>query len=249
MAQLSRPIRVNDSPSRRYASLAMSERRQRIIERAHAILGEGGVQALTIARLSREAGVAPRTIYRLFNDKDGVVLATVSDRLHEVREAIAREARDYSIEQVFDELDWMVSEMHRDDQYARVVIAFFFSTEPHVAAIRELRSVAYNRFRNWLDVEVERGNCYQKIDLERVAQEHVASEFYVYHRWAIGTIDDRICALELRCSFLKTALLVLNEPVRGLYFELLVRHQRELGPADPVEFIPGDGMGPLKGSA
>jgi AcrR family transcriptional regulator len=218
MAQLSRPIRVNDSPSRRYASLAMSERRQRIIERAHAILGEGGVQALTIARLSREAGVAPRTIYRLFNDKDGVVLATVSDRLHEVREAI-------------------------------VVIAFFFSTEPHVAAIRELRSVAYNRFRNWLDVEVERGNCYQKIDLERVAQEHVASEFYVYHRWAIGTIDDRICALELRCSFLKTALLVLNEPVRGLYFELLVRHQRELGPADPVEFIPGDGMGPLKGSA
>lgn len=249
MTGLPHPPELNDSAPRRYASIGMVKRRERIIKRAHTILGEGGVQALTISRLSREANVAPRTIYRLFKDKEGVVLATVSDRLHEVREAIARKARDYSIEQVFDELDWMVSEMHRDDEYARVVIAFFFSTEPHVAAIRELRSVAYNRFRNWLDVQVERGHCCREMDLERVAQEHVASEFYVYHRWAIKAINDKQCALELRCAFLKTALLVLNEAARRPYLELLVRHQRELGPADPIEFIPEDGLGPLKGRA
>ena len=249
MTSPSPAIAAVKSTARKYASVGMSQRRQRIIQCAHAILGEGGVQALTIDRLSREAEVAPRTIYRLFNDKDGVVLATVSDRLHEVREAIARKRRDYSIQQVFDELDWMVSEMHRDDEYARVVIGFFFSTEPRVAAIRELRSVAYNRFRNWLDVEIELGHCCDEIDLERVAQEHVASDFYVYHRWAIGAVTGERCALELRCAFLKTAIFVLSEPTRAQYLTLLVQHQRLLGAADPEEFIPEDGLGPVKGKA
>lgn len=241
--------KIPKSGERKYASVGMSERRQRIIERAHSILGEGGVQALTIDRLSRESEVAPRTIYRLFKDKEGVVFATVSDRLHEVREAIARKQRDYSISEVFDELDWMVSEMYRDNEYARVVIGFFFSTEPSVAAIRELRSVAYNRFRNWMDGEIESGHCCDALDLERIAQEHVASEFYVYHRWAIGAVSGKRCALELRCAFLKTAILVLTEPTRGKYFALLVDHQRQLGAADPEEFIPADGLGPAKGKA
>ena len=59
------------------------------METAHAILGEGGVEALTIRRLAREADVAHRTIYRLFGDKDGVILATVSDRMGEVRAHLA----------------------------------------------------------------------------------------------------------------------------------------------------------------
>ena len=48
---------------RRYTSPAMTERRARIVDTAHRILGEGGVAALTIRRLSEEAGVAQRTLY------------------------------------------------------------------------------------------------------------------------------------------------------------------------------------------
>jgi AcrR family transcriptional regulator len=225
---------------RKYASPGMSERRQRIVTQAHRILGEGGVQALTIERLSREAGVAPRTLYRLFGDKEGVIFATVSDRLREVRRDIALQRRDYSIAAVFEELDWMVSEMHRDDEYARVVIGFFFSAEPRTAAIRELRSVAYNRVRNWMDREISAGHCLTELDLERIAQDHVAGEFYVYHRWAVGVASGPQCRLELRCAFLRTAILVLSDPVRSDYIALLAAHQRELGAADPTEFAPLD---------
>lgn len=214
---------------RKYSSPGMTERRQRIIERAHEILGEGGVHALTIDRLSREADVAPRTLYRLYGDKEGVIFASVAERLREVRAHIARKHKDYTIDVVFEELDWMVSEMYRDSLYARTVIDFFFSSDPRPAAIRELGSVAYNRFRNWMDREIRAGNACADLDLERIAQELVATEFVVYHRWAVGTIDGPTCCLELHANFLKSAILVLDGPERRAHLDLLAAKHRALG--------------------
>lgn len=187
------------------------------------------MSALTIERLSREAEVAPRTIYRMFGDKEGVIFATVADRLQEVRAHLARRKPDYTLDVVFGELDWMVSEMRRDAEYARVVIGFYFSMEPRESAIKELRSVAYNRFRNWLDREIRNGCTENRLDLERIAQEFVSKEFLVYRRWALGTLDDDGCRLELHSNFLKTAVLVLTGPARENCIELLAAKQRELG--------------------
>lgn len=205
----------------------MSERRERIVACAHEMLGEGGTQQLTIERLSQAAGVAPRTIYRLFGDKESVILATVSDRLREVRAHLAAQRRLYDLATVLDELDWMVAEMRRDFHYGRVVIGFFFAPAPRGAAVRELTSVAHHRFRSWLDREVIAGHVDARLDLDRLTQEHVADEFVVYHRWSVDPEDER-CRLELRCCFLKSALVVLVGSERDRYFDLLVQHQRQL---------------------
>jgi AcrR family transcriptional regulator len=207
----------------------MAERRQRVVDCAHRILGEGSIPALTIERLCREADVAPRTVYRLFGNKEGVIHATVQDRLSEVREHLARRQAVYTMDVVFAELDWMVSEMERDAEYARAVIGFYFSMEPREAAIQELRSVAYNRFRNWLDREIAAGNAETRLDLERIAQEFVSKEFLVYQRWALGKVDADACRLELHSNFLKTAILVLTGAAREACIETLAAKQRALG--------------------
>ncbi|WP_240624492.1 TetR/AcrR family transcriptional regulator [Aurantiacibacter odishensis] len=212
----------------RYTSVAMRDRRQRIINVAHKLLGEGGIEGLTIARLSREADVAPRTIYRLFDDKDGVIFATVAERMREVREVIASKKRDYTLDVVFEELDWMVDEMERDVEYAKVVIGFNFSLSPRIAEIRELRSVAYNRFRNWLDNEIMAGNTRQDLDLERIAQRHVVTEFLAYRRWATGTTAGAETRLELRCTFLMSASVVLIGSARDRVMELLSEYHGRL---------------------
>lgn len=219
-------------PRRKYTSPIMIKRRQRIVDCAHRILGEGNVPALTIERLCREAEVAPRTVYRLFGNKEGVIQATVQDRLSEVREHLARRHADYTLDVVFAELDWMVSEMERDAEYARAVIGFYFSMEPREAAIQELRSVTYNRFRNWLDREINAGNAETRLDLERIAQEFVSKEFLVYQRWAVGKVDAEHCRVELHSNFLKTAILVLTGAARESCIEALAAKQRQLGFSD-----------------
>lgn len=203
-----------------------------MVDCAHLILGEGGVPSLTIERLCREADVAPRTIYRMFGDKEGVIQATVQDRLSEVREHLSRRQADYALDVVFAELDWMVSEMERDAEYARVVIGFYFAMEPRNAAIQELRSVAYNRFRNWMDREIIAGHAERRLDLERIAQEFVSKEFLVYQRWALGKVDAAQCRLELHSNFLKTAAVVLTGGARDTCIEMLAAKQKQLGFSD-----------------
>lgn len=219
---------------RRYTSPAMRERRKRIVDTAHRLLGEGGVAALTIRRLSDEADVAQRTIYRLFGDKDGVISATVVDRMKEVREHIARRGQTYTLPVVFDELDWMVSEMERDTLYARVVVGFVFGTEQRQLDVRELTSVAYSRFMNWYEVQREAGVVRDELDVERVARDHVMHEFLVYRRWVLGQSTSEQCKLELHACFLRSAMLMLRGPQREEYLSQLAGIQRKLNAIAPA---------------
>lgn len=211
----------------------MRERRARIVDTAHRLLGEGGVAALTIRRLAIEAGVAQRTIYRLFGDKDGVISATVVDRMVEVREHIARRAMTYTLANVFAELDWMVSELDRDSLYARVVIDFVFAPEPRPVEVRELTSVAYNRFMRWLSHERARGHVRDDLDEERVAETHVMHEFLVYRRWSLRQCSSEQCRMELHACFLQSAALLVVDPARESYLARLAALQRRIARISP----------------
>ena len=221
------------SGRRRYTSLAMSERRKRIVDTAHRLLGEGGVAALTIRRLGTEADVAQRTIYRLFGDKDGVISATVIDRMIEVRDHIARRNQTYSLDVVFAELAWMVSELERDNLYARVVIDFVFSPEQRQIEVRELTSVAHSRFLAWLAHQRTLGGVRGDLDAEQIAETHVMHEFLVYRRWSLGECNAALCRLELHACFLQSASVLLTGPVREEYIERLVVLQQEIAQHRP----------------
>lgn len=224
---------VTDQPRRRYTSPAMRERRRRIVEVAHRLLGEG-VGALTIRRLSEEADVAQRTIYRLFGDKDGVISATVVDRMIEVREAIAARGLTYSLPVVFAELDWMVSEMERDTLYARVVVGFVFETEARPLAVRELTSVARARFLAWHALQRTAGTVREDLELEQVVRDHVMHEFLVYRRWTLQISTSEQCRLELRACFLRSASLLLKEEAREECVAELARVQKRLARLDTL---------------
>lgn len=213
---------------RRYTSFAIRERRQRIIDTAHHLLGKGGVGALTIRRLSIEADVAQRTIYRLFGDKDGVISATVIDRMIEVREHIARRNQTYSLDAVFAELGWMVSELERDCLYARVVIDFVFSPEQRQIEVRELTSVAYSRFLSWLEHQRTLGGVRDDLDVQQVAEAHVMHEFLVYRRWSLGECGAEQCRLELQACFLQSAALLLLGDIREEFMQRLAAVQQAI---------------------
>lgn len=217
---------------RRYTSSVMTERRKRIVDTAHRLLGEGGVGALTIRRLAIEADVAPRTLYRLFGDKDGVISATVTDRMTEVREHIRKSDRVYTLETVFKELDWMVSEMERDTLYARVVVDFVFAAEQREREVRELTSVAHGRFMKWLAHQRAAGGVRSELNFEMIARSHVMHEFLVYRRWASGQCDSARCRLELRACFLQSASILLTDDLQESYVKKLAKIQRELKKMD-----------------
>jgi len=161
-----------------------------------------------------------------------VIFATVADRMREVRSVIARKNRTYTLDVVFDELDWMVSEMERDTLYARVVVGFVFAQEQRQLEIRELTSVAYNRFMGWYEVKRAEGLTRDEFDVERLAHDHVMHEFLIYRRWALNLCTSDECRLELHACFLKTATIILKDDPRERYLDklrLIQKHRPDIG--------------------
>lgn len=202
-------------PARTYSSAKMATRRERIVRIAHGILAEGGPDALTINRLSEEAGVAPSTIYRGFDSKEGVILATIVEHMRGIREFLSRTPSRGDIDSIFSEYDWIVAELYRDPEYGRVVIDFYFSGQADRAARDALRSVAEMRISAYITTAAEAGHILPGLDLERLIAFQVDTEYGVFHRWARGLIDRSLLADELKATFLMTAAAAVDERWRG----------------------------------
>jgi AcrR family transcriptional regulator len=77
--------------------LPPAERRSQIIEAAKALLGEGGIERLSMRNIARRVGITQAAIYQHFADKEAILFAIAEDffgRLIEDTQRIEREVAD-----------------------------------------------------------------------------------------------------------------------------------------------------------
>lgn len=222
-----------------YLSAEMIARRSRILRTAIEILDEGGEEHLTIARLCERAGVAARTLYRAFGDREGIIYAALAEHMGSLTTVLSHKPRGQDVDAVFREYDWIAEELFRGPEFARLIINFYFSSKPREAVLQDLRSVPYQRIEKWLMNAEQRGELLPGIDLQRIAMYQTDTEYVLFHKWATGRVPDECMALELKVNFLMTALSVVNDGFRPritdrlekLHTELATRRTKlDLGP-------------------
>jgi AcrR family transcriptional regulator len=189
-----------------YASEDMEVRRVRILVEARKLI-ELGEKKMTIAKLSECADVAPRTIYRAFEDRDGVILAVIREHMQAISEFLSKSPIEGDIDSVMREYDWIVAELFRGAEFARVLISFYFSPRPGDTTIKELRSVAMRRMNAFLGHADRRRLRNLRLDRALLAQRMVDDEYLILTKWAIGRIEDRQVGNELKASFLANAMI------------------------------------------
>jgi AcrR family transcriptional regulator len=190
---------------RTYSSAIMLERRNRILHAARELLAEGEAN-LTINRLCEQAGVAARTVYRAFGDREGVIHAVVADHMDAVCAYLAATPLKGDIESVFREYDWIEAELFRGPAFARVLVGFYFSHSPRPKALASLRSVALQRVTAWMNHADRNGYLAAGLDRDRIGLHQVDTEYVQFNKWATGQIPDSRVAAELKISFLMTAI-------------------------------------------
>jgi len=185
-------------------------------------LSADGESGLTIEALSERAEVAPRTIYRGFGDKDGVIRAVMAEYMGRVDTAQIGRESGWTLSEIFDELDWMANELVRGGELARVMVEIYFSNgrkSPELLAV--LRSVSRRRIEGWLEHAKATGILRPSIAREHVIIDHIDFEYVIYQRYTSGLIDRNRVALDLKINFLRTALLVTRDAERrGLVIRL-----------------------------
>jgi len=207
-------------PRRKYLSPQMEERRHRILQAARALLTEGEGN-LTINRLCERAQVSPKTVYLAYGDRDGIILAALAEHMETIAKFLEVAPPAEDIFGVLREYDWVVAELFRGPEFARVIIGYYFSGVPREAAVAALRSVTLTRMRRWIERLRKHGTLVEGLDVERLAYSHVDGEFTVLQRWATGRIPDETMADEMKANFLETAITLTREPHREVLVTLL----------------------------
>jgi AcrR family transcriptional regulator len=137
--------------------MSSADRRVQLLALARSILREGGLDALTMDALAAKANIGKPVIYRLFENRDALLVA-----LFEVHVADLAQSVDRAIANCGDDLECMIT------QSARAYFAFAVRPDRSVpralegaasnGALGEARRIAADQAaKRWTDRFIERG--------------------------------------------------------------------------------------------
>ena len=72
--------------------LNVAARRQRILDAARRLIATGGIAALSMRKLAREAGLSVTTLYNLFGVREEILQALVMDAIDQMDLVLERDA-------------------------------------------------------------------------------------------------------------------------------------------------------------
>jgi AcrR family transcriptional regulator len=103
-------------------SEAMRSRRARILEEARLLLGDGGVEALSIRKLAEAADVASRTIYSLIGQKEDVLIALYAELQAKLLKRLASRPAQDPLTQGEDVAVEVAALLREDEDYSRAAL-------------------------------------------------------------------------------------------------------------------------------
>ncbi|MBL8270255.1 TetR/AcrR family transcriptional regulator [Steroidobacter sp.] len=136
---------------RTYQSKAMVERRARIIAATLAIVEESGIAAATTRNVSERAGVALRTLYLQFENREAMIGTAIKEFFYE---SIAEEgagAGPRTIEEILSRIDRLTRIIKRKREYSKELAPVYFSSSLDSGIYGILRDIAISHVTPFLD--------------------------------------------------------------------------------------------------
>lgn len=112
---------------RTYNSRSMAERRSRIIAATLAIIEEGGPNAATIRNVSKRAGVALRTLYLYFDNREAMISVAIKEFFHQSLEVGSDKNDPATVADVVERLDRLCDVIRESRSYSAALAPIFFS--------------------------------------------------------------------------------------------------------------------------
>ena len=136
---------------RTYNSRSMAERRTGIIDATLAIIEESGLASVTIRNVSRRAGVALRTLYLYFDNREAMISVAIKEFLH--RSLIAQTAKDEpeTLADVIERLDRLSDVIFAARAYSAALAPIYFSANLDNGIYQTLKGIALSHVFPFLD--------------------------------------------------------------------------------------------------
>ncbi|HEY0938494.1 MAG TPA: TetR/AcrR family transcriptional regulator [Steroidobacter sp.] len=136
---------------RTYQSKAMVERRARIIAATLEILEESGISGATTRNVSDRAGVALRTLYLQFENREAMIGTAIKEFFYQSIGEEGAGAGPETIEEILSRIDRLTRIIKRKRQYSRELAPVYFSSSLDTGIYAILRDIAISHVTPFLD--------------------------------------------------------------------------------------------------
>lgn len=178
------------------------ENRQRLLQTAHILFAEKGVEAVTMTDIAKAAGVGQGTLYRHFKHKGELCEALMEANMQQFQEqAEVNFGLDEAAVSQKQLLMLFLSHLAHFVESNTAFLQVTYSSEQAQEESSFYLCLEYQwprgKVKRWLQGAVTNGECRADLDVEYMTDALLAPlqiDLYLYHRWALGLSVERIIA-------------------------------------------------------
>lgn len=162
-------------------------RRERILKTVRDHLSRYGYDGLSMRDVAESAGVSPTTLYNLFQNKDGLVLAAQEDLMGQLAENV-RASRESGTQWLIAYAEAIAGQIVTTPKYADAMARMLFNSDPADPVCRILLGDAIRQYRTILRDMQRLGEIRKDIDVELFARSLGGNSWATVLLWMKGFI-------------------------------------------------------------
>lgn len=202
---------------RAYNSQSMADRRSRIIAATLATIEEDGLAKTTIRTVSKRAGVALRTLYLYFDNREAMISIAIKEFFHQSVEAGKDEEGPATLDQMLERFDRLSDVIEGSRAYSAALAPIYFSTNLDSRIYDILRNIALSHVFPYLDICLKSARVRPNMQMKDLICTHIANtEYAVINDALAGRLPEDRLGLCLKIAVLSCIAGFIPKPPKDL---------------------------------
>ncbi|MEX6722862.1 TetR/AcrR family transcriptional regulator [Parapedomonas caeni] len=166
-------------------------RRQDILATAWEMIAERGDDDINLAELSKRSGVALRTIYNAFTDKEGVIAQCLATHYHTLFDGIEIGVNDSrSLREAIEMMGRVAADTIRVRAFSGCAARLYFSSRTSPKLTEGLRRLPISTLKAWMRSDEADRRTIQHFGRDEIERSFANVQWGLVNDWATGQIDD-----------------------------------------------------------
>lgn len=171
-----------------YFSPMIIARRRRLLKEARHMIAEDGIDGFSIRKLCQRAGVAQRTLYNAFQNKDRLLALAIREAFDEYQAYVQAGSDPDSLGGLLSRTIAINRRNFRVRNYTRAVCALYFAPTTPRDVWQTLQDMSLIANRAWL--ERRRSDLQAWIDLDHFADTLASVQYSTINDWCLARLSD-----------------------------------------------------------
>lgn len=173
-----------------YSSPLIIERRKRLLREARQMIAEDGLEGFSVRQLCRRAGVAQRTLYNAFQNKDRVIALAIREAYDDFNKNVRYRTDANTLAGVLDRTIAINRRNFKVRNYTKAVVSIYFGPGTPRDVWETLRDMSVNAIHEWLMIMQARNELRSWVHAYHFATAMANVQYSVINDWCLDRLSD-----------------------------------------------------------